>query len=87
MFSTPPKLFYLPSYAVGLAQVFADAPSPIPLRSRHYNSRVLDFVDVEATQEGTMMVVLAIVFEWPWKTSLSYCNSLFICVCFDLFMF
>ena len=50
MFSTLPKLFYLPSYAGGLLQVFAKAPSPVLVRTRHYNSRVLDFVDVEAKQ-------------------------------------
>ena len=26
------------------------APSPVPVRTRRYNSRVLDFVDVEARQ-------------------------------------
>ena len=50
MFSTPPKPFYLPSYARGLAQVFAEAPSLVPVCTRCYNSRVLDFVDVEARQ-------------------------------------
>ena len=47
MFSSPPKPFDLPSYAGGLAYVFAEAPSPVPVRTRRYNSRVLDFVDVE----------------------------------------
>ena len=50
MFSSPPKPFDLPSYARGLAHVFAKAPSPVPIRTRRYNSRVLDFVDVEARQ-------------------------------------
>ena len=50
MFSSPPKPFDLPSYAGGLAHVFAEAPSPVPVCTRHYNSRVLDFVDVEARQ-------------------------------------
>ena len=50
MFSSPPKSFYLPSYAGGLAHVFAKAPSPVPVHTRRYNSRVLDFVDVEAIQ-------------------------------------
>ena len=50
MFSSPLKLFDLPSYAGGLAHVFAEAPSPVPVRTRRYNSRVLDFVDVEAGQ-------------------------------------
>ena len=50
MFSTPPKPFNLPSYAKGLAQVFAEAPSPVPVHTQCYNSTVLDFVDVEAKQ-------------------------------------
>ena len=50
MFSSPSKPFDLPSYAGGLAHVFAEAPSPVPVRTRRYNSRVLDFVDVEAEQ-------------------------------------
>ena len=50
MFSSPPKPFDLPSYAGGLAHVFAEAPSPVPVRTRRYNSRVLDFVVVEARQ-------------------------------------
>ena len=50
MFSSPPQPFDLPSYARGLAHVFAEAPSPVPVRTRRYNSRVLDFVDVEARQ-------------------------------------
>ena len=50
MFSSPPKLFYVPSYARSLAHVFEEAPSPVRVRTRRYNSRVLDFVDVEARQ-------------------------------------
>ena len=50
MFSSPPKPFDLPSYAGGLAHVFAEVPSPVPVCTRRYNSRVLDFVDVEAGQ-------------------------------------
>ena len=50
MFSTPPKPIYLPSYAGGLAHVFAEAPSSVPVCTRRYNSRILDFVDVEARQ-------------------------------------
>ena len=50
MLSSPPKPFDLPSYAGGLAHVFVEAPSPVPVRTRRYNSRVLDFVDVEAKQ-------------------------------------
>ena len=50
MFATPPKAFHLPSYAIGVAKVFAKAPSPIQHHNRCYNSRVLHFVDVEARQ-------------------------------------
>ena len=50
MLSSPPKPFDLPSYAGGLAHVFAEASSLVPIRTRRYNSRVLDFVDVEARQ-------------------------------------
>ena len=50
MFSTPLKRFYLPSYAGGLAQVFVEAPSPVPVCTQRYNSRILDFVNVEARQ-------------------------------------
>ena len=50
MFSSPLKPFDLPSYARGLAYVFAEAPSPVPVCTRRYNSRVQDFVDVEAKQ-------------------------------------
>ena len=48
MFSTPSKPLYLPSYARGLAHIFAEVPSPVPICTRCYNARVLDFVDVEA---------------------------------------
>ena len=50
MFSSPPQPFDLASYAGGLAHVFAEVPSPVPVCTRRYNSRVLDFVDVEAGQ-------------------------------------
>ena len=50
MFCTPSKPFYLPSYAGGLAHVFTEASSLVPICTRRYNSRVLDFVDVEAKQ-------------------------------------
>ena len=50
MFSSLQKPFYLPSYTGGLAHVFAEAPSLVPICTRHYNSRILDFVDVEARQ-------------------------------------
>ena len=33
MFSSPPKSFYLPSYARGLVHVFAEASSPVPVRT------------------------------------------------------
>ena len=48
MFSTPLKPFYLPSYVGGLAHVFAEAPSSVLVCTQRYNSRVLDFLDVEA---------------------------------------
>ena len=50
MFSTPPKPFYLLFYARGLTHVFAEAPSPVPIHTQRYNSKVLDFVNVEAKQ-------------------------------------
>ena len=50
MFSSPSKPFNLLSYAGGLAHLFAKAPSLVPVLTRHYNSRVLDFVDVKARQ-------------------------------------
>ena len=50
MFSTPPKSFYLLSYTGGLCQDFAEAPSPVPVCIQRYNSRVLDFVKIEARQ-------------------------------------
>ena len=50
MFATPPKAYHLPSYTSGLAKIFAEAPSPIQHHNYHYNSRVLDFVDVETRQ-------------------------------------
>ena len=31
MFSSPPKPFYLPSYAGGLAHIFVEAPSLVPV--------------------------------------------------------
>ena len=48
MFTTPPKSFHLSPYASKLAKVFAKAPSPILHHNCRYNSRILDFVDVEA---------------------------------------
>ena len=50
MFSSPSKPFDLLSYAGGLAHVFAETPSRVPVCTRRYNSRVLDFVDVEPRQ-------------------------------------
>ena len=29
-----------------------------------------------------VMVALALVFDSPWRTSLSFCSSLLMCVCF-----
>ena len=48
MFATLAKVFCLPSYAGGLAQVFAKVPSPIPPYTDHYNRQELDFIDIEA---------------------------------------
>ena len=48
IFASPPKAFHLPSYASGLAKVFAEEPSPIQHHNHRYNSRVLHFIDVEA---------------------------------------
>ena len=50
MFSTPPKPFYLPSYARGLIQVLAEAPSLVPFHDQPFNARVLTFVNFEAKQ-------------------------------------
>ena len=51
--SHPSKPFILPPYAGGLAQLFAEAPSPVPLRSQLMNAKVLAFVDVEAEQDNS----------------------------------
>ena len=50
MLATPPKAFHLSSYASGLVEVFAEVPSPIQHHNRHYISRVLHFVNIEARQ-------------------------------------
>ena len=50
MFATPLTMFELPSYAVELAHLLAEAPSPAPIRTRHFNKLVLDFLDIEAKQ-------------------------------------
>ena len=51
MFSSPSTTFELPSYAVGLANLLAEAPSPPPLRTCPFNNLVLDYLDIEA-EEG-----------------------------------
>ena len=50
MFATPPKAFHLLSYASRVAKVFEEAPFPIQHHNSRYNSRALQFVDVEARQ-------------------------------------
>ena len=65
MFSSPPKPFDLPSYAGGLALVFAEAPSRVPVRTRHYNSRVLVLLMLRPNKVTRVMVALAVVFDWP----------------------
>ena len=50
MFSTPSTTFELPSYAAELANLFAEAPSPPPIRTPPFNKSVLDFLDIEADQ-------------------------------------
>jgi len=50
MSSNPFNTFVLPTYAVGLANLFADAPSPPPTRIRPFNKLVLDYVDIEAKE-------------------------------------
>ena len=49
-FSTPPKLFYLPLYVGGLAQVLLNASSVILLHSQLFNARILAFVQFAAKQ-------------------------------------
>jgi hypothetical protein len=51
MSSSPFNTFELPTYAVELANLLAEAPSPPPSRIRPFNKLVLDYVDIEA-EEG-----------------------------------
>jgi hypothetical protein len=51
MSSSPFNTFELPTYAAGLANLLAEAPSPPPSRIRPFNKLVLDYVDIEA-EEG-----------------------------------
>ena len=51
MSSSPSKTFELPCYAVGLANLLAEAPSPPPSRIRPFNKLVEEYLDVEA-EEG-----------------------------------
>ena len=55
-FFSPPKIFDLPPYAEGLAQVFSNAPSPIRHHSRPYNPNVAAFIDLEAQQVEDRLV-------------------------------
>ena len=48
MFATLEKAYCLPSYAGGLTQVFATTPFSVHARTFRFNTRVLDFFDVEA---------------------------------------
>ena len=64
MFSAIPKPFYLPSYAGGLAHDFVEAPSRVLVHTRRYNSRVLDFVDVEARQGDESDGSSSRMFDW-----------------------
>jgi hypothetical protein len=50
MSSSPFNTFELPTYAVGLANVLAEAPSPPPSRIRSFNKLVLEYVDIEARE-------------------------------------
>ena len=51
MFSSPSKMFELPSYVDELANLLTEAPSPPPSHIRPFNKLVLDFLDIEA-EEG-----------------------------------
>jgi hypothetical protein len=51
MCSSPFNTFELPTYAAGIANLLAEAPSPPPSRVRSFNKLVLDYVDTEA-EEG-----------------------------------
>ena len=57
MFSTPSTTFELPSYAADLANLFAEAPSPPPIRTRPLNKDVFPFLDIEA-EEGEDSAIL-----------------------------
>ncbi len=50
MFATPSTTFELPPYAAQLANVYAEAPSPPPSRTRPFDNLVLEFLDIEAEQ-------------------------------------
>jgi hypothetical protein len=50
MFATPSPSFELPPYAAQLANVYAEAPSPPPSRTRPFDNLVLNLLDIEAVQ-------------------------------------
>ena len=50
MFATPSPTFKLPSYAIELAHLLAEAPSPPSSCTCPFNNLVLDFLDIEAEQ-------------------------------------
>jgi hypothetical protein len=51
MSSSPSNTFELPTYASGLANLLAEAPSQPPSCIRSFNKLVLDYLDIEA-EEG-----------------------------------
>ena len=48
--SSPSKTFELPTYAAGLANLLAEAPSPPPSRIRPFNKLIEYFLDIEADE-------------------------------------
>ena len=48
--SSPSKTFELPTYAAGLANLLAEAPSPPPSRIRPFNKLIENFLDIEADE-------------------------------------
>ena len=50
MCSSPSKTFELPSYVAELANLLAEAPSPLPSRIQPFNNLVLDFLGIEAEE-------------------------------------
>ena len=52
MLFSPPKSFYLPSYAENLAREFVNAASPVPSYRKRFNSIVETFIDLEAEKDN-----------------------------------